>query len=185
MKENYEIGEVCHRNDVVGLMVLGLIAFQHEYYAGALFPNKREKHGSLGYVLGEKSIKSAHYLNMVRAAFSTKRGTIVGFVCGLTQHLAKNIPYLEPLVQSFTTVQDYPLYISLYVKPEYRRRGIATGLFEIIEWQAKKQLIKTLFLLTDKDSVPGKTFLESYGFADTGLDLYPDRCVFMKLLQYD
>ena len=180
MKENYEIGEMYYPEDIVEL-----IAFQHEYYTGALFPDKQEKYGSLGYVLGEKSIKSASRIKLVRCAFNFKKGAIVGFVCGLTQHLAKNIPYLAPLVQSFTTVQDYPLYISLYVKPEYRRRGIATGLFEIIEWQAKKQLIKTLFLLTDKDSVPGKTFLESYGFADTGLDLYPDRCVFMKLLQYD
>jgi amino-acid N-acetyltransferase len=45
-------------------------------------------------------------------------------------------------------VDDVALLRSLAVKPEYRRRGVATKLVEAIESHAKSQQIKDLYLLT-------------------------------------
>lgn len=160
-----------------------VVNFQCMHLEMFISPEERYEYGYLPYVLPSKSLAAARRINMMVGAFNLKE-RLIGFICGLSYTMARNISYLEPLTREFGQIEKYPLFISLCMEKQYRRQSIASGLLEILIKRSHQQQFRTLVVDTGNNGNEiAHDFLHSHGFQLVRFPLLPDRNIFSLELE--
>lgn len=160
------------------------VNFQCIHSEMVLFPEQRYEDGYLPYVLTVRSLAAARNINMTTAFFVKRTGRAIGFICGLSYHMARNVAYLEPLTREFSEVEQYPLFVSLCVEKQYRRKSIGSELLVTLTERAAQQQFKTLVVdVGTNRNEGGCTFLCEHGFSPIHFPLLPGRMIFLQSLE--
>lgn len=156
----------------------GVVNFQCNHLEMVISPKERYTYGYLPYVLTSKSLNAARRINMCVGSFNGKE-RLIGFACGLSYTMARNISYLEPLTKEFGQVERYPLFISLCVEKQYRRQSVGSGLLEIVIGRSHQQQFRTLVVDAGSGgNEAAHNFLYSHGFQLVQFPLLPGRNIF-------
>jgi ribosomal protein S18 acetylase RimI-like enzyme len=99
----------------------------------------------------------------------------VGAVLGLARLAQGSGGYLvawqgdEPLGHAYLAATDPPELQDVAVRPEYRRRGIASALTVAAEKECLSQGFELLRLTVSVDNVPAQALYRRLGYVDAGL----------------
>ncbi len=161
----------------------GVVNFQCNHLKMVISPEDCYTYGHLPYVLTSKSLDAARRINMCVGTFSARKNRLVGFACGLSYTMARNVSYLEPLTREFVQIDKYPLFVSLCVDKIYRRQSVGSNLLEIIIARSHNQQFRTLVVDTGRGNDGAHNFLHSHGFQSVKFPLLPDRDIFSLELE--
>lgn len=173
---NYYIGDLNEEEFPL------LVDFQCTHLPIVMQPEERYQHGYLPYVLTVKSINAATRLRLSHGAFSGRKFRPIGFACGLSYTMARNVSYLEPLTREFSSTDQYPIFISMCIEKQYRRNSIGSKLMRKIITTAQEQKFVTAVVDIGLGNDIASEFLKFHGFSQIQFPLLSDRIIYSKTL---
>lgn len=127
--------------------------------AQALYTLNREFNGAEGTSSADGIARSLRENPIETVILALVDGTPAGFACG---QVHESMCY--PSAPGELT--------ELYVREEYRRRGVASRLLDALEGEFRGRSIPELLLVTGADNEAARAFYESRGYRTTGHAIY-------------